>query len=105
MLTEVKAWQASDGTIFKFENKQGAINYENRLIAMGSVDENYQRHKSEIIDYISSLIGKQITEDEVGYDSDGWDCDEENNPIGKCIYNADYDYECCVYCDGPEERK
>lgn len=103
MLTEVKAWQASDGTIFKFENKQGATNYENRLLAKGLVNVKYQEHITEIVKYVSELIGKPVSEDEIGYDSDGWDC--EDSPIGKCIYNADYDYECCVYCDGPEERK
>jgi hypothetical protein len=103
MITEVKAWQASDGTIFKFENKQTAINYENRLIVKGSIDSNYEKHKAEIVEYVSSLIGKPVSEDEIGYDNAGWDC--EDSPIGKCIYNADYDYECCVYCDGPEERK
>jgi hypothetical protein len=103
MVREVKAWQATDGTIFRYENQQFAIDYEKRLMARISVKAKYEEHKGEIIEHIAKLINKPVSEDEIGYDDDGWDCDD--SPIGKCIYNSDYDYECCVYCDGPEERK
>lgn len=105
MVKEVKAWEASDGTIFKFKDKEMAVNYENRLTTTASLISKYEANKTQIIEYISQLIGKAVKERDVHCDMRGWDCDDDNNPVGKCVYNYDYDDECCVYCDGPEERK
>jgi hypothetical protein len=35
-----------------------------------------------------------------------WDCTDERNPLGTCVYDDEEDecHDCCLFCGEPEER-
>lgn len=74
------------------------------------IKELYSK-KNELNKKISVFHEEWLKETNVEYDSyykDGWDC--ISSPTGKCAYNFDSDdldhcWECCVFCNEPEERK
>ncbi len=95
-IKEIKAWETSDGELFKFEDK--AIEHEKNL-------------KVEHLKKIKWFQLRIELEKELGVsvyrDSQGWDC--KRSPIGECVYEVDavekYGDDCCYYCGHPEERK
>ena len=100
-MKKVTAWETTDGKLFK-EKVLAEINEEkyqkNKVLINKSVNANY-----DITKYINETHG--IKNPSWSWSIYNWDCTNKENPVEKCVYDSQYDYECCVYCGGPEERK
>ena len=77
------------------ENKEWIYEKENRK----KIKETFQKLVEEKEDQIIKEVGENWSTEGAG----GWECEE--SPLKVCIYNFDYDDECCLYCRQPEERK
>lgn len=114
MPEKVEAWKTKDGRLF--HNEEDALKYETNQNEITDKEELFNAKYEEIKAFIKTRPENYPFEeweyDDVdledinpSFDVDGWDCENPNNPIGKCIYEWENSDEWCVYCGQPEERK
>lgn len=109
---KVEAYETQDGSLFLSNDE--AYEYEKKT-EKSRVRKETLKEKSDWIKEFSwnkDLKEQGYKLEDVGEpfiegDEWGWECDDENNPIDKCVYATvagHYD-ECCIFCNQPEERK
>lgn len=117
MAKKIEAWKAIDGKLFLKE--VDAINYEVRekkviyreIIFKDKLDEIKQHFKTQYDETSKENNEPLIPIEKIKplYETDGWECNENGNPIGICIYDYQkqfyYGDDICGYCHDPDERK
>ena len=110
---KVEAWQTLEGTIFLDYDR--AFRYNQLNVKSFNAEKLFKDNEETITNYLLERLKdpnywvyrtpKEGQEINLSFDSDGWDCDNKENPTGKCIYEWSICEENCIYCGGPEERK
>ena len=107
-MKQIKVWETIDGKLFK--DKSEAETHEEKNRANHERKVLFESKRQRIKEYIAKE--DEIPVEDVSIVSQGgewgWDCDDKNNPIDKCIYASikeEYYDECCVFCHHPQERK
>lgn len=108
---KVEAWLSENGNVYL--NYNDALEVNKKLLICENRKQIFKSNEIKIKEYIlnESKKGSYYNEIEsidniiIDYDNNGWDCENSENPLGKCIYEWDINYEDCLFCGEPEERK
>lgn len=111
-MKKVEAWQTIDGKLFSLKDEKFAKRHNDDIKKSVKRNEDFNKHKSDMINKI--IIGGEIRDNIKNEDVSvyhegeyGWDCENSDNPIDKCIYSQETHWrdDSCIYCGQPEERK